>query len=331
MLSRRCEQQMNVGAVESNCAMRKVLLLYNPLSGSRLERRRKQVDEIVSLFRGAGVQASCSPTGSGPGTSEQARQAVASGFDCVFACGGDGTIHDVLQGLVGSQVALGVIPMGTANALAHDLRLPLSPLSAAQAAVLGTPLRVAVGKIECQGISGTPLSRYFIAALGIGVDAHLFYKLNPAMKTRLGIASYYLKAIHLWLTHRMVDFTVSYSGDKGTETADVSQLLGVRIRNFGGIVGQLARGASLESRCLRLVLFRTQSRIRYLRFVTGCLFRRNWTIPGIELADAVSLECRAPEASRIFVEADGELLGTLPARVSMLPDAVTLVVPNKTV
>ncbi len=310
--------------------MHKALLLYNPLSGSRLERRRKEIDRIVSLLRESGVDVACFPTASAVDTSEQARQAVAAGFDIVFACGGDGTIHDVLQGLVGSQVALGVIPMGTANALAHDLGLPLAPVTAARAALSATRVRVAVGKVECRGINGVPVSSFFLVALGIGVDAHLFYALSPGMKSRLGMASYYLKAIHLWLTHKMVDFTVTYSHlQSRPATVDVSQLLGVRIRNFGGIVGQLARGASLETSHLRLVLFRTRSRLRYLRFMTGCLLRTDWKVPGIELADATDLECRAPEATRIFVEADGELLGTLPAKVTMVPDAITLLAPKR--
>ena len=58
---------------------------------------------------------------------ERARQAILAGCDTIFACGGDGTIHNIVQVLAGTHVALAVLPMGTANALAHDLGLPLDP------------------------------------------------------------------------------------------------------------------------------------------------------------------------------------------------------------
>jgi diacylglycerol kinase (ATP) len=121
----------------------------------------------------------------------------------------------------------------------------------------------------------------------------------------------------------------------GEEQAEVSQLLAVRIGNFGGVLRDLAPGASLKRDDLRLVLFRTRSRIAYLRYVLRGLFGTNWEVPGIELVHRTSAACHdltstadSPRHSRIFVEADGELLGTLPAEISVVPDAVTLLVPD---
>src|SRR5689334_9707962 len=107
--------------------MRKALLLYNPLSGQRSERRLQKIEAAASILQNAGVEVLSSATRSASDATEQARHAATSRYDTVFACGGDGTIHDILQGLVGTDVALGIIPMGTANVLAHDLDLPLRP------------------------------------------------------------------------------------------------------------------------------------------------------------------------------------------------------------
>src|ERR1700736_1413510 len=104
--------------------MRKAALFYNPLSGRRRERRLADVRAAWAVLHQAGVEAIAEPTRGQADAGEQARRAIADGCDTVFACGGDGTAHDVLQGLVGSQTALGIIPLGTANALAHDLGLP---------------------------------------------------------------------------------------------------------------------------------------------------------------------------------------------------------------
>jgi diacylglycerol kinase family enzyme len=137
------------------------------------------------------------------------------------------------------------------------------------------------------------------------------------------MAAYCAKATRLWLTHKMKSFAVEIAGEK---PAEVSQLLAVRIGNFGGVLRELAPGASLERDDLRLVLFRTQSRLAYLRYILRGLFGTNWKVPGIELAYATDAICRdvADSGNRILVEADGELLGTLPAKISIVPDAVTL-------
>jgi diacylglycerol kinase (ATP) len=307
--------------------MRKAVLLYNPLSGRRHVRRVADVEAALAVLRQAGVEATLEPTRGQADTPGQARQAIAEGCDTIFACGGDGTVHDVLQGMVGSQAALGVIPLGTANALAHDLRLPFSAAEAARASLTAKPRRTAVGRVEYLDFDGNRGSRFFIVAAGIGADAHLFYQLNPLVKGHLGMAAYYAMATRLWLTHPMEKFAVEVDG---AET-QVSQVLAVRIRNFGGVLRELAPGASLERDDLRLVLFRTRSRLAYLHYIVRGLFGARWQVGGIDLVHGVRITCQPREhrasAARIFVEADGELLGTLPVEISVAPDAVTLLVP----
>jgi len=314
--------------------MRKAMLLYNPLSGRRQGRRATEVDAALAVLRAGGVEVSATPTRAAGDASEQVEQAIGEGCDTVFACGGDGTVHDVLQGLVGTDTALGVIPLGTANSLAHDLRLPLSPMGAARAALRSMPRRIAVGRVQYQDFDGRPSSRYFALIVGVGVDAHLFYKLNPAAKRALGMAAYYTKATRLWLTHRMENFTVQILENGQSRQAEVSQLLAVRIQDFGGVLRELAPGASLERDDLRLVLFRTHSRAAYLSYVLRGLFGACWKVSGIELVHSASVGCRTSfppsgEKPRILVEADGELLGTLPAEINVVPNAVTILVPER--
>jgi len=306
--------------------MRKAVLLYNPLSGQRHLRRLADVEAGLNILRQAGIEASLEPTRGQADTPEQARHAIVQGCDTIFACGGDGTVHDVLQGMVGSAAALGVIPLGTANALAHDLNLPLSAVAAARANLTATPRRTAVGRVDYLDFDGNRGSRFFIVAAGIGADAHLFYKLNPRVKGHLGMAAYYAMATRLWLTHPMKNFAVEIESGA---TVGVSQLLAVRICNFGGVLRELAPGASLERDDLRLVLFRTRSRLAYLHYIVRGLVGARWQVGGIDLVHAVNVACRSKNEGfgRIYVEADGELLGTLPVEISVVPDAVTLLVP----
>ncbi|HEY1802200.1 MAG TPA: YegS/Rv2252/BmrU family lipid kinase [Terriglobales bacterium] len=312
--------------------MRKAILLYNPLSGRRQGRRVADVEAAAKILRDAGVEISTAPTRSSAEAGAQAREAISGGCDTVFACGGDGTIHDVLQGLVGTDAALGIIPLGTANALAHDLKIPISATKAAEAAMLARPARCAVGNVEFQDFSGHRGSRYFTVAAGIGVDAHLFYNLTPAFKKRHGMAAYYAKAWHLWATHTMPFFHVEWNTEAGQlRKENVTELLAVRIANFGGVLRSLAPGASLDRQDLRLVLCKTANRTAYLHYVFQglCGFERN--VRGIELAYSSHLHCSTfntaqQGAQAIYIEADGELLGTLPATITMVPDAFNLLV-----
>ena len=321
-------------------AMRKVALLYNPDSGGSRQRQR-ELQSALEILRGGGVEATLVPTDSPGHAEEEARCAVASGCDTIFACGGDGTIHNIAQVLAMSPVALGILPMGTANALAHDLGLPLCVPEAAKAALSAAPRRIALGCVTCQDLNGASITRYFVVAAGIGVDAHLFYKLHSGSKQRLGMAAYYAKAWNLWFTYPMPRFTAEYvdsaSGD--TKRDEVTELLGVRIRNFGGVVQELAPGACLDREDIRLILCKTASRFAYLGYVTRCVLRRPWSIPGIELVNSKKVSCNydtgAPTAAqpqsqrKIYVEADGELIGSLPAQLTIVPDALTLLAPRR--
>src|SRR5437868_8022603 len=150
--------------------MRKAALLYNPLSGRRHMRRLADVEAARAILQQAGVETMIEPTRAQSDATEQAHRAIAAGCDTIFACGGDGTAHDVLQGLVGSNAALGIIPLGTANALAHDLRLPFSPVAAARASLTAKLSRIAVGRVEYLDLSGNQGSRFFTVAAGVGAD-----------------------------------------------------------------------------------------------------------------------------------------------------------------
>jgi YegS/Rv2252/BmrU family lipid kinase len=310
--------------------MRTAVLLYNPFSGRH---RVEQVHAARDVLRAAGVNAEAIATRASGSAGQQAREAVAHGADTIFACGGDGTVHDVLQGIVGTDIALGVIPLGTANALAADLGLPHRATAAAQRALTFEPRHISVGAVEFQTPSGAD-TRYFVVAAGAGPDAHLMYKLNPQLKRRFGMTAYYVHATWVWATHTYPRFRVEFfdTDEARRRTESVTQVLAIRIGVFGGLLHQLAPGASLVRDDFRLVLFKTSSRARYLAYILRCVARGFWNIPGVELVNATELTCSAAETRRrIYVEADGELLGAVPARMSLRPAAIQLLMPRTNV
>jgi len=110
---------------------------------------------------------------------------------------------------------------------------------------------------------------------------------------------------------------------------EVSQLLAVRIRDYGGVLHNFAPGATLLKDGLRLIAFKTRSRLSYFRFMMVSMFGCQSFSREVELLDAGSVECRPCNGSspRVFAEADGELLGDLPVRIEIVPQAVTLLIP----
>lgn len=312
--------------------MRRVALIYNPASGQRPARRAAIIADVVKVLRDACVEVKVIATDSPASAGAQALEAVGQGFDTILACGGDGTVHEALQSLVGGFAALGVIPMGTANALAADLGLPASPVQAVKMLLTASPVRVSVGRVCYRDMEGNARSRYFIVAAGVGADALFMSRLDPALKQRFGYALYMVEAFRLWVTHKYPMFAAAFqeSGNQAPRVEEVSQILAVRITNFGGAVRKLAPGAGITHPDLHVIALKTRSRARYLRFMFSVLLRRPAYDGPMELVNCQSAECFQLEGAteQLFVEADGEWLGTLPVRIEVVPQALTLLIPK---
>ena len=110
--------------------MRKILLFVNPVL-QRTGARRRDIARIASAFREAGVAVDAMETGENRAAGPKAKRAIAQGYDAIVVCGGDGTIFDVIQGMAGSGVGLGIIPFGTGNVMAQNLKVPKDPVAAA--------------------------------------------------------------------------------------------------------------------------------------------------------------------------------------------------------
>src|SRR5215469_11663649 len=121
------------------------LLIYNLSSGRRRERRFAEIEQAARVLKGAGITVELAPT-KGPGTATGiARNAVNQRRGMVIACGGDGTINEIVNGLAGSRVPMALLPAGTANILAKELRVPWDIPHAARLIPGSVMRRVALG------------------------------------------------------------------------------------------------------------------------------------------------------------------------------------------
>ena len=312
--------------------MRRALFLYNPVSGSRHDSRLQRVTAAAEVFRAAGVESVLEPMAA-PGTATtQAMAAADAGYDTVIACGGDGSVHEVLQGLVNRTTAIGVLPLGTGNAMANDLGLPRDPARAARMLLAAKSRALLLPRIDFAQPTGriTDHSRYFILGAGMGADAHMAYRMTVALKGRWGMNAYYTEAWRQWLTYPYPLFEIEFQDGDRRRREQVSEVLAIRVEWMGGFLRRLAPGASLERNDLRLVLMKSRRRWPYLRYVTGLQFNRAWLGKEIELVYATEFTCRPISDSQdVYAEADGELLAKLPVTIRMTDATVNLLVPQK--
>jgi diacylglycerol kinase (ATP) len=309
--------------------MRRVALIYNPASGQARERRLIDVGAAAAVLRSEGMEVTTVATRAAGSAGEQARAAVLEGCDAIVACGGDGTVHDVLQGMVSTPAALGVLPLGTGNALACDLGMARDPATAARQLARAEPRRVAAGKVEYRDRNtGAPTCRFFTVIAGVGADAQMLYSLDLTYKRRHGMTAYYATAARLFFFHALVPFEIEVAGMR----EEVYQAMAIRVQHFGGILRRLAPEAGLERNDLSFVLFRTRNRLSYGLYVLRGLLEQRWPVPGTRIVHAPEAVCRPLErvrGRRLYAEADGEVLGSLPVRISIVPSAVTLLTPEK--
>lgn len=299
-------------------------LVFNPAAGAA---SRRAVEVLAAGLRAAGRDAQVFPTSAAARGDQQAANALATGCDAVIACGGDGTVHEALQAVVaaGGAVPLGLLPLGTGNVIAHDLGIPRKPAKVAALLLRPARRRITVGRVEVG--EGQP-PRYFLALLGIGCDAHALYEISAAVKSRMGMLGYYLQSFRSLLTHDFSRFEVGFTGPGGARQETVTQVLAVRAADLGGMLRRLAPGASLHRDDLRLVLFRGPGRMPFVRYMTAIVLGREPRVPGVELVYATSVTCPAPPPPAcVRVQADGEYLGRLPVHITLVPQAVELLVP----
>ncbi len=313
--------------------VRKAILIYNPASGQKRARRAEKIARAADVLRAAGVEVeACATTGAGSAI-RQAQQAVTAGFDSIVACGGDGTVNEVLNGIMlagpNAGVALGVIPLGSGNLLATDLRLSRKPETAARALLTYQPRELHPGVISYATKSGTE-RRWFIVAAGVGADAELMYRTAAGIKERFGIYAYFLGMARMTLRHDFPVFQVEWeTADATRHTGKVALVMAVRANRFPGLLRRVRLGGALERNDYRLMVFQTDKVRHFLNAFFSLASGWNWNVPQLEFAYSTRLCCKppAPDSAPIHCEADGELLGTLPVEVAIEPRTFTLLMP----
>jgi diacylglycerol kinase family enzyme len=258
---------------------------------------------------------------------QQVQQAAGAGYDTVLACGGDGTANEALNGIMraSANVALGLVPLGSGNLLASDLGLPSNPVAAAQKLLTYQPRDFRPGLVTSHGHDG-PQKRYFLVAAGVGSDAELMYRTEVKAKERWGRNAYFLEMARMAFRRRYPMFNIEWEDEQGIRKQGKAMLaMAVRAGKFPGLLSRVKLGSDLMRNDFCLMLFRTNKVSRFLSYFVSVASGKNWKVPEVDTVHSKWFRCTAiPGMDAIHSQADGELLGTLPAELSVESTPVKL-------
>lgn len=247
--------------------MRKILLCVNAtlLKG----RPRNRIEEIRRLLTTRGCRVdliATSPFKAGPSLSSE--MLCASSPDAVYVCGGDGTVFDVLQTLAGTDIALGVIPFGTGNILAQNLKLARGAVATAAALIEAAPRPIRLGEVSLPNETRGPGRWVFMCAAGVGFHAALMSATSQNNKHLVGKPAYWAAGLQLLLSRPLEPFEIEVTTSTGkTATSKVCEAIALRV----GELNVWRPGGGLQSSVLRLASVPKTSRLGFVKAISKAL------------------------------------------------------------
>ena len=301
--------------------VRDALLIVNPTAGGG--RRVPQLDKARRIFRHAGIETELQNTTAPGDATAMARRAVEASRQLVIVCGGDGTVNEAVNGLACSQVPLAVLPAGTANVLAKELSLPWNLPRAAER-IVGAPYRrIALGLAIPEKSSGEP--RYFLSVAGAGADGALVSAVRPEIKLKAGIFAYWQEGLRQLTKYDFPLFRTSMAGN--AIGIDASLVVVGRTKHYGGPF-KITTEADLMQPEFELAFVTSRSRWRYLAYLPLLWAGKLRGARYVQFFKTSSLQCASNSASQVQIQVDGEPAGRLPVEFRIVPDALTLAIPD---
>jgi YegS/Rv2252/BmrU family lipid kinase len=243
--------------------------------------------------------------------------AISAEFDLAIAVGGDGTVGAVADSLIGSEIPLGIIPAGTGNGIAKELGIPLGEKSALETIRRSCDRRA----IDAMRVG----DQHYFLAIGIGFTARAVRDTDAVDKRRFGMLAYFGRGVQQLLGIQPYEFEIRIDGLQ---------------RNFGGIEALLVNAASfgepylrwatevsIDDGALEAMVFRTRNLNDIIAMSLSTLLSRKLLDPRVSYMRAYEQVC-VHTTQPLPVQADGDLIGTTPLEVRLVPSAVDIIVPS---
>jgi diacylglycerol kinase (ATP) len=292
--------------------MTRLFVIFNPAArGEKSQRLRRFLESKT------GPTVTLAPTQCAGDARALAARGVAEGYPVIVAAGGDGTINEVVNGIGASGTTLGLLPLGTANVFARELRVPLKMERAWAVLETGT---TRVVDLACAEFAGQ--RRFFVQLAGVGLDARAVRLASWELKKRIGPLSYVWATVQA-MRHRRINVEV-LAADGTTQATGAAVLIG-NGKFYGGPF-RLFPQARLDDGQLDVCVFERVGHLSALRHVLGvvCGCHTRWW--GVRYFQTRQLVCRATPP--VPVQLDGEDVGDTPVTFSLVPQGLRVVVPK---
>jgi YegS/Rv2252/BmrU family lipid kinase len=242
---------------------------------------------------------------------ELARRACEEGYDVVIAAGGDGTVNEVVNGVAGFPVRLGILPIGTVNVFAMELGIPSKLELAVECILAGHAQSVDLAMAN---------GRHFVQLAGVGLDAQTVKETDWEFKKALGPLSYVVTASQVVARQAPV---LTIKRDRGGDLTGAFVLVG-NGKLYGGPF-EFFPDADMNDGLLDVCVFEKMSHFDLVRYFQGILLGRLKHYPDVKIFKTARLEISAEE--EVPMEVDGELHGQLPALFTVSRSALRVIVP----
>lgn len=294
--------------------MKKARIIYNPTSGREIF--KKHLPEVLERLEVAGYETSChATTGAGDATNA-AKVAVERGFDVIIACGGDGTLNEVVAGIsqYDKRPKLGLIPTGTTNDFARAVQIPREIDAAVDIIIKGETIPVDVGLMNGE--------RYFINIAGGGRLTELTYEVPSKMKTVLGQLAYYLKGIEMIPSIRAAHMRLELDDEVFD---DEFMIFLCALTNSVGGFEKLAPDASINDGKFTVLALRKCSLAEFARVITLAAKGDHFSSPNVIYRKAEKVKLTTNDV--VHINLDGEYGGDAPAIFENLKRHIEVFVP----
>jgi YegS/Rv2252/BmrU family lipid kinase len=286
-------------------------IIINPVSG----RNRSLLRTFNTIFQTMGVEWNVSVTNKAGDARRLTTEVVSQGVDVVAVYGGDGTVREVASALVETDVPLAILPGGTANALALALEIPVDLVKSAVLAVSAQSTLRAVDVAQFD-------DDYFLVAAGIGIPGMWVEAADRESKDRLGPLAYALRAIQAARDVEVARYSITLDG-REVETEGVSCII-ANAGNFGLPGLSLSKRIDMADGLLDVFVIQDTNLDSILSLAASVVQQDETTAPFQHWqARQVSVTAHPPQASQI----DGEFLEPRPLDITVVPQAVRIIVP----
>lgn len=294
-----------------------MLVLVNPAAGAG--RARENRDAVAEYFASQNQAVEFSESRSSEDFRQRAERAALDGFRFVLALGGDGAVHQLMEGLLGTSAIAGILPAGNGNDIARALGIPLDPVCAADAFLHSRACAIDV--VQAQFANGT--THHFIGVGGMGLDAEAAHRANTIFKNWPGVTRYLAGAFAAFFDGASFEMTAEIDGAHWSGHA----LLAVVANGaYYGSGVRIAPDASMHDGCLDVLLVRDLPWARLVEAIPVVLTSGDLRFHEIERfrSRCVRLEADRP----VKVHGDGESLGESPVEFRVMPKTIRVMVPN---